>query len=290
MIPYGKVVEILDDCREMGVKAIEIAGGGEPTVHPQHLQIFQDVIDRHLDLALVSHGVLLGMAAAKILMSAKWVRISIDAGTAATYSAIRGVSASQFDRAIRNVAGLVEQKQKTGSCVTLGISFVVTKENYREIAIAAASAKSLGVDTFRISAVFQPEGWRYFAEIQDEVTAQVQQATQLSEDGFRVVTQWAERRDDLTMGSPNYRDCWYQNFTTVIGGDQNVYRCCNTAYNPRGLIGSIRDQSFRSLWNSDEKRQKFNEFDARGCSLCHVNTRNRAINREVRDLGHVNFV
>lgn len=34
MIPLDKVLEILDDCVEMGVRAIQLTGGGEPTVHP----------------------------------------------------------------------------------------------------------------------------------------------------------------------------------------------------------------------------------------------------------------
>jgi hypothetical protein len=43
----------------MGVKAVQITGGGEPTAHPRHADIFRAVLDRGLDLALVTNGVLL---------------------------------------------------------------------------------------------------------------------------------------------------------------------------------------------------------------------------------------
>ena len=43
-IPYEKCLEILDDCAEMGVKAIQITGGGEPSVHPDHTKIYQAVL------------------------------------------------------------------------------------------------------------------------------------------------------------------------------------------------------------------------------------------------------
>jgi wyosine [tRNA(Phe)-imidazoG37] synthetase (radical SAM superfamily) len=56
MVSYEKAVEILDDCVEMGVKAVQVTGGGEPTVHPRHLDVFRAVLDRGLDLAMVSNG------------------------------------------------------------------------------------------------------------------------------------------------------------------------------------------------------------------------------------------
>jgi molybdenum cofactor biosynthesis enzyme MoaA len=55
-IPREKCLEILDDCVEMGVGAVQITGGGEPTVHADHPEIFRAVIDRGLDLALVTNG------------------------------------------------------------------------------------------------------------------------------------------------------------------------------------------------------------------------------------------
>jgi 2-iminoacetate synthase ThiH len=45
MISYEKCIEILDDCKEVGVKALQYTGGGEPTVHPKHREIFQHTLD-----------------------------------------------------------------------------------------------------------------------------------------------------------------------------------------------------------------------------------------------------
>lgn len=290
MIPREKVIEILDDCKEMGVKAIEFTGGGEPTVHPQHADLFEATLNRGLELALVTHGVLLSDRTIELLTRARWVRVSLDAGSPETYARIRGVSASQFERALKSIEKLVAAKSFCMSDTTIGISFVVTRENYREIVDAARRAKSLGVDTFRISAVFQPEGMAYFDSISEEISSECAEAEQFGDEGFRVINLWPRRASDLAMGTPDYRDCFYQQFTTLIGGDQNVYRCCNTSYNPRGLIGALKSQRFIQLWNSEEKKQKFRDFDARGCSMCHVNGRNRAIATAIEIPRHVNFV
>jgi wyosine [tRNA(Phe)-imidazoG37] synthetase (radical SAM superfamily) len=112
-IPYGKCIEIIKDCKEMGVGAIQFTGGGEPTTHPEHSKIFQKVIDLDMDLALITNGAILRPDAIKTLVHAKWVRVSVDAGTSEMYSKIRNVKKGKFDRTLENISKLVEAKAKS---------------------------------------------------------------------------------------------------------------------------------------------------------------------------------
>src|SRR6185436_9951432 len=57
-ITTAKAIEILDDCGSLGVKAIQFTGGGEPTVHPDHLLIFEYAQNMGLETSLVTNGVL----------------------------------------------------------------------------------------------------------------------------------------------------------------------------------------------------------------------------------------
>ena len=84
-ISYDKCVEILEDCKELGVRAIQFTGGGEPTTHLDHPKIFQKVIDLGMDLALITNGAILKPDVVDTLVHAKWVRFSIDAGTPEMY-------------------------------------------------------------------------------------------------------------------------------------------------------------------------------------------------------------
>jgi hypothetical protein len=47
----------------------------------------------------------------------------------------------------------------------------------------------------------------------------------------------------------------------VVGADQMVYACHNKAYDNTGVIGSIKDQSFRDLWFSEEAAKVFNTLN-----------------------------
>ncbi len=78
-IPSHKLLEIIDSCKDLGVKAIQYTGGGEPLVHPSISEAFERTLDHGLELALVSNGQALTDALIEILTNVAWVRISVDA-------------------------------------------------------------------------------------------------------------------------------------------------------------------------------------------------------------------
>jgi MoaA/NifB/PqqE/SkfB family radical SAM enzyme len=284
MVPTSKAVETLDDCADMGVKAVQFTGGGEPTLHPDHPMLFEHTLSLGLKAALVTNGVV--WRCPKLLQGFSWVRFSLDAGNPATYARVRKANPTTMGRVLEHVSELA-----ASGGPLVGIGFVVTKDNWREVIQAAELAKIAGVHSFRISAVFQPDNSKYFEEFHSEAAELCRGAATLSTSTFRVSNMFGDRISDLDLGHPDYSFCGYQNFTTYIGGDQNVYRCCNLAYSPRGLIGSIKEQSFRQLWESQTKRDGFSAFDATGCPRCQFNDRNHTINELLeKDPLHVEFV
>ena len=80
MMSTSKALEIVLDCAAMGVSAIQLTGGGEPLAHPDHLGVMAAVLEGGMELALVTNGTLLKDETVDLLMSAAWVRVSLDAG------------------------------------------------------------------------------------------------------------------------------------------------------------------------------------------------------------------
>lgn len=293
MIPYEKVVEILDDCVEMGVKAIEITGGGEPTVHPKAREIFSDVISHKLDGGLVTNGMLFRAGVPDILSQFKWVRVSVDAGDKETYSRIRHIPEPSFDKTISNVRELVKARERNKSSdLILGVGYVVTRDNYKGILNGVEIFSQLGIDNVRLSAVFTPENAKYFEGIYQECKDMASEAVEkYSRPDFKVFNLFGDRLEDLEQGKPEFKTCNFINFQTIVGGDQNVYMCCNTAYNPQGFIGSVKNQRFKELWESRAKKERFSTFDATTCDRCMFLNKNRTIAYLVeQDPDHVNFV
>jgi MoaA/NifB/PqqE/SkfB family radical SAM enzyme len=289
-IPFPILEEVIGDCVRLDVRAIEITGGGEPTIYPQFVEMCNLIAEREIDYAVVSNGVNLNEKKLNAMLGAKWVRFSIDSGEPETYARIRHSVPDQLFRTRYNVRALVDLRNKTGNDLLIGVGFVVTEDNWKEIFQAAQNAKEDGVDNFRISAVFQNEGASYFSGFYEEakdLCSAVQQ--QLQSDDFKVFNMFGERLSDLEQQFPDYSFCGYQYFTTYIGADLNVYRCCNTAYNPRGFLGSLETQSFYDLWNS--VKDKLDDFDARRCPRCMFNVKNRQIAYALEENPrHVNFL
>jgi len=291
-IPYEKCLEILDDCQQMGVKAIQITGGGEPSVHPFHDKIYQAVLDRGMDLALISNGVILRDEAIPPLLNATWVRFSIDSSNPESYAKVRKSTVEHYGRVWGNVRKLVSYKKDRGSKVTIGLGFVVTSDNWMEVEEFVILAKESGVDNVRISAVFQPSNIGYFSKFFNEAYELCRLAKDKHEDGkFIVFNNFGYRCDDLIRENPDYSFCGYQHLTTYIGGDMNVYRCCVTAYSNHGLLGSISDRRFSEFWNSEERISKLTNFDARSCERCMFNEKNKTILYAIdKHPEHVNYI
>lgn len=281
-IPTDKALEILDDCADVGVKAVQFTGGGEPTVHPDHIDIFKHAKWLGLKTGLVTNGLV--MREPEVLASMDWVRISLDAGRAETYEEIR--ESRGFDKVLSNIKTLVDFDTP---CV-IGIGFVVTRENWVEIEHACELAKKLGVEYIRISAMFSEEGSKYYTGITSIVEDALRDVKDLETKDFRIVDLFSQRIEDLDQGNPKHEFCGYQNFTTYIGGDLRVYRCCTTSYTKHGEVGNLTNQTFKDWLTSWEKEALYKSFDARSCHHCQFHAQNEVINYLVSEPTHVDFV
>lgn len=285
-----KALEIIDDCADIGVAAIQFTGGGEPTLHPGFRYAICRTHLHGMKFSVVSNGVLVDEDLASRMIKASWVRISLDAATEDTYVKMRRVHRNHWDRAQRAVSHLRAAKEAAGSSCEIGVGFVVMPENWREVYDAAELAKRLGADNIRISAMFSNEDERLFAEFHEECARLCVAAEGLTDETFTVYNRFGDRINDLRLHSPADRLCGYQFFTTYIGADLNVYRCCGYAYNERGLVGSIKQQRFRDFWLSQERVENQLSFDARGCARCQFRKQNEAIAYAVAPQVHEEFV
>lgn len=279
-IPTGKACEIVDDCAELGVKAIQFTGGGEPTVHPYHRLIIARAQKLGMDTALVTNGLLLKPTDPAIL-GLKWIRVSIDAGDAKTYAQVRRVPEEHWNKVWANVEALASQYQGT-----LGVGFVITPENYTGIAAAAHRANMSGAANMRVGAVFSEEGLGFYGKgLIPKIREVIAEAkAQVDGGGFELIDLFGRRLGDLDHGNPDDPECYYQYLTMYIGGDLSVYRCCNTAYTRAGDVGSLVDMRLRDFV------PKYLPFDARACQFCQFIGQNKGIKALVEEPDHVNFV
>lgn len=275
-MPTERALALMQELSDAGVLAVQFTGGGEPTVHPEHERIFKRALELGLKCALVSNGLSWSDSLIGLLPRFAWVRVSVDAGTEATYGKTRDTAPRNFGKVWNNVSRLAHAIRAQPGC-TLGIGYVVTPDNHKELDEGVRLAKASGAAYIRLSAMFSPEGiepykanYHFIRELIDWSRKEYES------DDFKVHDLFGDRLQDLAEGSPDYPKCHYQRYNTYIGGDLNIYRCCVLAYNRRGLIGSVKDKTFSEAW--DKASADFESFDARGCDRCQFNGKNRAMN------------
>lgn len=280
-MPWQKAEQCIDDFESMGVKALEITGGGEPLIWPHIDKLFDRLQASKLDVALVTNGTALTQQRAEAFAQTnwKWARVSIDAGTVEQYTETRRVPESHWDKAWEAVSLLQHFKTKPDQRV--GVGYVVDRHNWSGIYAAAREAKYRGADNIRIGFCFSPMGPDRIPEWQQRVAREQSQAAvdKLNGDGFQVINLLDERLDNTRAPQQDYPFCGTKEVLCVVGADLNVYNCCTLAFNEQGLIGSIKDQGFCKMWRSEETEHAFKCHDPRFvCDMeCLYERRNKNI-------------
>ena len=290
-IPAEKMDEIVADCIEMGVKAITFSGGGEPFCYPHLAKTATALADGGVSIASLTNGARMkGEAAEVFAHRGVWVRVSMDGWDGPSYAKFRGVSEDEFAKVMTNI----ENFKKMGGKCTLGVSYIITRDNAEHVFEMTKLLKNSGVDSVKLSACVVSNDGRenneYHAPIFNDVKDQVARAAdELGEEGFEVFD-FYHNLDELF--DKEYEWCPYLQVLPVIAADQRVYSCHDKAYNlDCGVLGSIENQRFKDLWF--DGREKFFEINpAKHCKHhCVANSKNMMIHEYLNsDPDHRPFV
>lgn len=267
------------------------SGGGEPLVYPHIVETMQRVLDAGIDLSIITNGQLLKDERAEVLAKAKWVRISFDSADAETYSRVRQIPLEAFDEVCENIRKFAEIKSE--SC-ELGVNFVINHENTDQVYDMAAMVKKLGVNHIKFTARVTKDLFAYHEPFKENVIEQIHRAKdELEGEGFRVINKYEGDFDSALVFHRCYDKCYVNRIFTVIAADSKVYFCHDKAYVSDGVVGDLRDQSFKELWFSPETVKRYVEFNPqKECNHhCVYDDRNELLNTFYSlDRNHINFI
>lgn len=290
-IPKEKMIEIIRDMKDMRVRAVTFSGGGDPFCYPYLLDAVKLLADTDIKYACLTNGSRLEGDLAEIFAhEAVWIRISIDGWDEESYSFYRNVPKGEFTKVTNNIKGF----KKLGGRCHLGVSLIVDKHNAAHIYEFIRNLKDLGVDSVKISPCIvsndASENNEYHKPIFDSVKEDAGRAmANLTGEAFEIFDAYHELDEKFKK---TYSWCPYLQILPVIGADLNIYACQDKAYNlDEGLIGSIRNQSFKDFWFSD-KNKFFRINPSVHCNHhCVANCKNELILEYINAEGrHLSFV
>lgn len=288
MIPYEKACEIIRDAASLGVKSIIFTGGGEPTVHPDHVKLFRLALDSGLECSLNTNGDVMRAGLLDLLPRFTYVRFSIDAGTNAEYSKIRKVPLGRYFKVMDNLRDAARVVKQARSGCIVGTGYVVTPENWVNLVKGVENVKDAGASYVRIASMQSTAGSNaYDGEMWRNCKEAIADAKMLADDSFQVIDLF-----DSAMGRRMLEPaCGMQHMVLYIGANLKAYRCCYVAYTGLGECGDLSNTTLAEYVISPERRQALKSFDARSCGTCPLADKNAVIGYMAQEAPtHVNFV
>jgi MoaA/NifB/PqqE/SkfB family radical SAM enzyme len=258
-LPREKMMEIVDDLVEMGVKAATFSGGGEPLIYPYIAEAVNRLGQSGIKVATLTNGSHLHEEIAEAFARyGTWVRVSIDGWDAKSYAKIRNVKLTEFDLVINNMRKF---SALNSSCV-LGVNYVIDNENYSHVFEFSRLMKDIGINHLKIMGVLVSNDGidcnDYHGQIREKVQEQILQAKGLEDEQFKIVDHYHEFPERFDK---EYETCPSLQFLTIIGADSKVYSCHDKAYTELGLLGSIENRTFKDFWYSEENKKRMQEVN-----------------------------
>ena len=280
LMPLALVKSILRQLAAVGVRSVTWSGGGEPTLHPQ----FDEIIATHaLEQGLYSHGGHIDEKRAALLKQAcTWVYISLDECDPTSFKASKGVD--RFMDVLRGIARLVKAEGKA----TIGLGFLLHRDNYHRVDDMVTLGKSLGVDYIQFRPVVRYDQKRpgTLAEDTGWVTEAIrrlrpwtlEEMVSVDIERFELYRSW--------MGHP-YKTCHWTAVQTVITPNGKVWRCANKREHAGAEIGDLTQESFSDIW---QRASQSCAVDGDCRIMCRGHLSNLTLDAVLTQPAHENFI
>jgi len=293
--PEGRIpVEFADQLPKQmvdaGIPAIEITGGGEPTLWPAFDRLVENLQSSRREVGLVTNGSNLSDERIDLIAKAcTWIRVSMDSSNANTHKTIHRTGNKDFERRLENIKKIAEKKHKD---LVLGISFIITPQNVEDIENAIELySRLVGINHLRFSWMYDMGGHaglsdRRIKEVKETLDEAIKQ---YNRENFHVFYE-KSRIDTYTQKNSDFKTCYYQRFVWAIGADCKVYPCCIMKYHPDFAYADIREMSLAQIVNDMSTIQMMDSLAPAGCFPCWLRNRNKAIAKAVEKPMHHNFI
>jgi MoaA/NifB/PqqE/SkfB family radical SAM enzyme len=247
------IFNFMDDCGEIGVKAISLVSDGESTLSPVFVDSIQRGHKNGISMAVGTNGYLLNeRKLEQILPYLTYLRINISAGQRDRYAEIMGVKPEWFDKICENIKTMVRMKKEMKLDVTIGLQMVLMPEYEDQILPLAQLGKELRPDYLVIKHCSDNEdgflGVDYggYKKMYDKL----HEAEAMSDDEYQVSVKWSKIADE---GTRSYQRCYGPPFLLQISGSGLVAPCgmlFNDQYK-KFHMGNIVTERFKDMYNGD---------------------------------------
>ncbi len=292
--------ERLKEMGSLGVRSVMFAGEGEPLLH-KDLKLFVHTAKKSgMDVSLTTNGSLGSRKIWKELLPfLTWIRFSVDAGDAESYSRAHKVSKKEFNKTIASIKDAVKVKRERRLDVTIGVQFLMIDENLKSLEKALKLFAKIGVDYFSL---------KPYSLHPQMVNKRDTFYTKRMAERIRKLAEKFKKRSkmkiifrDLAMeryacGENKFRHCRALPFWGYVSSNGDFYTCSVFIGDKRFRAGNVHKQNMRSIFFG-KKRGRSVAYAVGKLPVgkeCRVNCRMARVNEFLEFLEdkpeHINFI
>jgi MoaA/NifB/PqqE/SkfB family radical SAM enzyme len=278
-LPFDLIKKTIGELREMGTRILFLAGGGEPFMHPQIMEILRYAKQSNMRIFINTNFTLLDKERAKEIVDLKidHIHVSLLAGTAKTYCLVHPNKTEEtfykMTEVLQYIAQLKKEKNQHlyNPLPHINLYYVIFNKNYEDInrivdlaiAIKADSIEFTPIDVIPNKTDVLLLNKEQIARVTKDVNYQLRRLDRYNE--HEPVKTLIEQSDSFLkrIQSPAALKGKYESKTITkqpcyvgwafvrILANGNVNPCLKAH---RISVGNIYQDSFKDIWNSQEQQ------------------------------------
>lgn len=269
------------ELKELKVDSLILVGeGGEPLIHPYFNGFSRKLLQSGIKLGIYTNGSIVRKSIINTLANFSFVRVSLNAGTKQTHEQIHQYSGKNT---FENVMKFITECSKVNK-QAVGVSYVLIKENFKEIYQASKIAKDCGAQYIEIKPAY---GKNYVIDKKlyetniNTIIHQVNLAKALENDNFKVVlnnqlqhfigNDYETNFERITLlDTP--RKCITSKLRMVVS-PTGCYLCTPKRSKKQFSFGNPVEQSLVDIWYSKEHQELIGQMCSYKCAYHDQNNK-----------------
>lgn len=252
-MPVGKILDLLQEAYDYGVRGVEYCGGGEPLCHPDIAAVFSEVRKIGLSQGLLTNGVLFNDEIMQAFINAgNYVRISLETIDPAIYRKIRGTD--DCAKVLENIDDALAYKEMTKShcqiSVKVGISKDIGIEQIQQLVDYFSSRK---ITSLQVKHLWDETG-NYYNPLIEAVSLD-----NLKKHNLNLVKKVPPKKIDLK------KKCWINPLQVTIDAKGDMFLCCYYMNRDGHKFGNVYEKTFKDIWESEEHKKIMDDVDSKDC-------------------------
>ena len=249
-----EIYQLIDEIKRLGVLKINLSGG-EPLMHPHFFEIAHYIRDSSLGLDLFTNGTLVTRRVAEKLkaLNVLKVSVSLDSVTPEIHDVFRGKKGA-WKRTIKGIQNL-----KTEG-ITIKVAVSLSQLNLEEVVPLLEFFQKEGLHEYKFMPVFATGR---------KPPLEVGISPGDFEKASRTLFVWKKNHNIESQSfikREGMLNCGIGCSSLVIKSNGDVVPC--PAFGRKAVLGTIRDQSLKSIWNDSSLLNRLRNLNAESHPIC----------------------